>query len=44
MAGAAGPVEIMFDPHVQNALEALLLALVVALVAVGLLGDRRRGR
>jgi hypothetical protein len=44
MESAAGPVEIVFDPHVQNALEALFLALVVALVAVGLQGGRRRRR
>jgi len=44
MGGAAGPVDIVFDPHVQNACEALLLALVVALIAVGLRADRRRRR
>jgi len=44
MVDAAGPVDIVLDPHVQNACEALLLALVVSLIAVGLLGDRRRRR
>ena len=37
MGGAAGPVDIVFDPHVQNALEALLLALVVALFLAAVL-------
>ncbi len=39
--GAAGPADIVFDPHVSQAIGFLLMALVVAAVALAL-GRRRR--
>ena len=43
MGSAAGPVDIVFDPHVQNAILCLTLAIVAAVMAWVLdLPDRRR--
>ena len=42
MVGAAGPVDIVFDPHVSQAIAFLLMALIVAAVALGLGRGRRR--
>ena len=42
MVGAGGPVEIVFDPHVSQAIGLLLVALIVAAVALALGPGRRR--
>jgi len=42
MVGAAGPVDIVFDPHVSQAICWLLMALIVAAVALALGPGRRR--
>ena len=42
MIGAAGPVEIVFDPHVSQAIGWLLMALIVAAVALVLDPPRKR--
>ena len=42
MVGAAGPVDIVFDPHISQAIGFLLMALVVAAVALALGRPRRR--
>jgi hypothetical protein len=42
MAGAAAPVDIVFDPHVSQAIGFLLMALVVAAVALALGRSGRR--
>ena len=40
--GAAGPADIVFDPHVSQAIGWLLMALIVAAVALALGRGRRR--
>ncbi len=42
MVGAAGPVDIVFDPHVSQAIGWVLMAMIVAAVALGLGRGRRR--
>jgi hypothetical protein len=42
MGGAAGPVDIVLDPHVSQAIGFLLMALIVAAVALALGRGRRR--
>ena len=42
MAGMAGPTDIVFDPHVSQAIGFLLMALIVAAVALALGRGRRR--
>jgi hypothetical protein len=42
MAGAVGPVEIVFDPHVSQAIGLLFMALIVAAVGLALGPGRRR--
>ena len=42
MVGAAGPVDIAFDPHVSQAIGFLLMALIVAAVALALGRPGRR--
>ena len=42
MVGAEGPVEIVFDPHVSQAIGLLLIALIVAAVALAVGPGRRR--
>ncbi len=40
--GATGPVDLVFDPHVSQAIGFLLMALIVAGVALALGSGRRR--
>ena len=42
MAGAAGSVDIVFDPHVSQAIGWVLMAMIVAAVALALGRGRRR--
>ena len=42
MAGAAGPVDLVFDPHVSQAIGFLLMALIIAVVALALGRSGRR--
>ena len=42
MGGVAGPVDIVFDPHVSQAIGWLLMALIVAAVALALGRPGRR--
>ena len=42
MVGAAGPVDIVFDPHVSQAIGWVLMAMIVAGVALVLGRGRRR--
>ncbi len=42
MVGAAGPVDIVFDPHVSQAIGWVLMAMIVAAVALALGRGRRR--
>jgi hypothetical protein len=42
MEGAVGQVEIVFDPHVSQAIGLLLMALIVAAVALALGPGGRR--
>ena len=42
MAGAAGPIDIVFDPHVSQAIGWVLMAMIVAAVALALGRGRRR--
>ena len=42
MAGAIGPVDLMFDPHISQAIGFLLMALIVAAVALALGRSGRR--
>jgi len=42
VVGAAGPVDIVFDPHVSQAIGWVLMAMIVAAVALALGRGRRR--
>jgi hypothetical protein len=42
MGSAAGPVDIVFDPHVSQAIGWLFMALIVAAVALALGPSGRR--